>query len=209
MIYIPKVDFVFIHVPKAGGSAIKANLRRWWEHNRYIPSKTYGQHMTWGEFRGHVLDADRLQSYAIVRNPWDWLHSYYRYILSEPRDGAHDRFVKEKTPFAKFVDMVANQNFRSLLAGQRIYVGQIYQVKYVFHYSQLNHAWNRIRAYLTETSRKAFNYPIHMEKELEEVNCSGPRNDYINDYTPELIEQVGDLYEEDRRLFDFPNFTTQ
>jgi hypothetical protein len=207
MIYIPEIDFVFIHVPKTGGSSIQQNLRRWWEHVQHVGDSQRDQHFTWVKFRSHVLCADRLDSYAIVRNPWDWLHSYYKYILSEPNDSAHKRFHKDHISFERFFDMVEKTNFRNLLGGQRRYVcADDHQVKHIFHYSEINHAWNRMRTALVAYSQKAFGYPIHMDLGLPMVNATGPSADYLNAYSPKLIRDVGYIFREDRRLFNFPDF---
>lgn len=72
-IHIPECNLTFIHVPKTGGSSIQ----RWLLENTncVLPKKSL--HWTVNETKQYFNDVDR--TFCVVRNPWDWMVSWFEY----------------------------------------------------------------------------------------------------------------------------------
>lgn len=64
-------EFVFLHVPKTGGSFIASLLR---EH---CEVRELGDHRSVVELPPEL---ERLPKFAVVRNPWAWYVSYYDFM---------------------------------------------------------------------------------------------------------------------------------
>jgi len=76
--------FVFVHMPKTGGSFVRRIFRR-----------TAPPEWEFAEIDSHVFAADTPESHAhlpkvgFVRNPFDWYLSFYRYLIRKPPKPAH------------------------------------------------------------------------------------------------------------------------
>lgn len=82
--------FVFIHVYKTGGTSIRHYL------SRYVDDLTTVQdeHGSWLDFvvcceQAGRRDWLRYYSFSVVRHPYDWLSSLYRYIQTQPEHPDH------------------------------------------------------------------------------------------------------------------------
>jgi hypothetical protein len=87
--------FVFLHVPKTGGSWVKST----------IPDEWCVARLRDHESHSNVPDeyAD-LPVLAFVRNPWDWYVSHYSYHLPrEPRDARAELFFANGSSFEAFL----------------------------------------------------------------------------------------------------------
>ena len=122
-------NFLFVHVPKTGGTSIRHALKRY-EHDasRYLVNRclsTCGIGVNYlsrdyckNRFRAHesasrvaaTLPDDvfaRLFKFAFVRNPWDILVSMYKFILKTKAHKRH-RLVR-KMEFAEFVEYAVSK----------------------------------------------------------------------------------------------------
>lgn len=113
-----KHGFAFIHVMKSGGTSVKAALsdratpfseltgfkqyviQEYAEWFYKIPNINHAPAIALQSFLGAEKWAS-LQTFAIVRNPWDWIASLYVYIRRNKNHVQH-RYVKELT-FEEFV----------------------------------------------------------------------------------------------------------
>ena len=83
--------FLFVHIPKAAGTSIMSALSAIEGNNKCLLAKT--KHETLEEFGknirkrsnlGEDFQPDILDEYftfGFVRNPWDRMHSFYRYLV--------------------------------------------------------------------------------------------------------------------------------
>ena len=73
--------FIFIHVPKTGGTAIEAYLGQYGETvlDGYVTESIYFKHATAADLRVKLGAPiyERYFRFAFVRNPWDWVASNY------------------------------------------------------------------------------------------------------------------------------------
>lgn len=192
-----RADIIFIHVPKAAGTAINEAL--------------------YGRFMGHVRasDVDRwgspavkaLPRFAITRNPWDRLVSAYRFVkrgagIGGPNAGRvlhpEQYRIPEFETFESFVTgWLARRDLRRLdlaFQPQSLFVcnadGGIL-VDHLGRFEDLDATY----AYLRER--------LPSLPPLAKSNASGRRVDYRTFYTPELVELVGSIYAEDVTRFGY------
>jgi hypothetical protein len=65
-------SFVFVHIPKTGGSFVRAVIS---DHLPVIDSPA-GKHTPYGDL---PVEWQQLPGFYVVRNPWDWYVSWYHY----------------------------------------------------------------------------------------------------------------------------------
>lgn len=101
MIYSPSRRFVFIHIPKTGGTALalafeararaddvlvgdtpKAVQRRG-RQRALRPAGRLWKHSTLADLDGMLPDLDGLFILTLVRNPWDRMVSYYHWLRGQ------------------------------------------------------------------------------------------------------------------------------
>lgn len=104
--------FVFVHIPKTGGTSIRTVLEKYatvgvWRHkvNGISPSKNrkLSKHAKAAVLRECLGPArwDSLFSFAFVRNPWDRIVSNYFYAKMHKKSVKH-KFVAQRS-FEEFV----------------------------------------------------------------------------------------------------------
>ena len=192
-----KAGIVFVHVPKAAGTAVNEAL--------------------YGRFMGHVRAADierwgssavkALPRFAITRNPWDRLVSAYRFVKRGGGIGGTNAgrvlhpeqyLVPEFETFETFVtNWLAKRDLRRLdleFQPQSPFVCNADGGVLVDHLGRFEDL-DATYAYLRE---RLPNLPP-----LAESNASGTPVDYRSFYTPDLIELVGSIYAEDVTRFGY------
>lgn len=89
----------FIHVPKTAGSAVKKLLAKVAKPDCFdLP-----EHITYIEYRAKLLESginNFPQTFAVVRNPWDWHVSWYHYLKYD-KDGMDSGHLIEHQLFNK------------------------------------------------------------------------------------------------------------
>lgn len=99
MILSENNKFIFIHIPRTGGSTVRALFGK--------PTNTTAQddisygHWSIDSMRNKVRDFETYYSFSIVRNPWDHVVSYYCYT--------RDALKKKGNPVPPFGDYVRNK----------------------------------------------------------------------------------------------------
>jgi hypothetical protein len=80
-------DFVFVHLPKTGGSFIAEVCKEHLPVERELPPHTGAVDIP--------SEYARLPVFALVRNPWDWYVSWWRWNVEHPNDDWPDLFVRD------------------------------------------------------------------------------------------------------------------
>lgn len=73
--------FVFLHVPKTGGTFIRHALGQELPSCRALPGMPGSAHWGWDRIPPEAADLPVL---AFVRNPWDWYVSWYSFAVNQP-----------------------------------------------------------------------------------------------------------------------------
>ena len=94
-------QFVFVHVPKTGGSFVRTLIRT---HMRVVAE--YTDHASYDKLPPEFADLPVLR---VVRNPWDWYVSHYHYAQVQGKPGlAGELFFgpDRRAPFPEFIAAV-------------------------------------------------------------------------------------------------------
>ena len=203
MLLCEKRKFLFIHIYKNAGTSIKKALRphsmpAWHKHVNSVFKR-----IGWGRFGGFRLDGhltsaeiiqrigrDKFDSYfsfAIVRNPWDWEVSHYRFILQEKRHESH-QLVKAMDGFGEYIRWRCDNHFRR--QSDFLRVDQIQVVKYVGKFESLHDDFDQI-------CRR-----IGVEARLPRRNTTlgRPYHEYYDRHTTQLVYRT---YQEDVDRFGY------
>jgi hypothetical protein len=218
MLISKKKKFIFIHIPKNAGQSITSTLLKYCISDRsrnvvnflgarnYIRINTklkkyFNRTLYDHNFKDHERACaiknsigDEYEDYfkfAIVRNPWDWLFSKYKYALKNTRHFRH-KFVKNNfSSFDEFVqwECLKNDNKKSqtefLLdkAGHNI-------VDFIGRFENLEDDFRKIC------------HRIEVDEKIPHFNKSLERN-YREYYSEKSRDLVREYYASDIDLFDY------
>lgn len=187
-------DFLFIHVPKTGGTAIRAALGC---------AKTGRQHLPWYVY--HSADPcffSRSFKFAIVRNPWDRVVSAYSYLMQGGNGTGDLELANEISEYENFSDFVLNGLGSGAFRSNLMFLPQSnflidgendLKVDFVGRFENLSGAFHAISENLSFET-----LPISY------VNRSSRSRDYRIYYVKkEVIEVVEELYRQDIAVFGY------
>ncbi len=101
-----KHKFIFVHIPKTGGTSIERSLehnRRWERHSK--------KHSTIIEYEKQLgFNITSYLKFSVIRNPWDRLVSYWKYRQNKP--WAH--IDGKLNDFPKWLRFIASLNLSNL-----------------------------------------------------------------------------------------------
>ena len=182
-----KTDSIYIHIPKAGGVSIANSL--------------YGNigagHFTWAQYDQLFADefVRRAFKFAIVRNPWDRIHSAFHFLskgagrfdfdLGPFRKAVGGRsfegFVLDALPTAEVQAMI---HFRPCMDFLRGKDGGIGHLDFIGRFENMEQDFATIAARVNPQASL-----LHMNR------TDGSRADaYRRAYTPEMVDTVAGLY---------------
>jgi hypothetical protein len=131
------MTLLFVHIPKTAGTSIRKTLADAGVHDRlmkhpqgkkYSPAQ-FSKHTSAEAYRRYYGDIyDKAHTFAVVRNPLDWLWSFFRFIKwtdISPDTGKpwRHQIYKQVAPldFAGFVDFVcADDGFAHLSCSKKL-----------------------------------------------------------------------------------------
>jgi hypothetical protein len=185
--------FFFVHVPKTGGHTVThffaRDKKRVWRNNFSTLNEGLGIHS------GVQAVASRLgpsfgeyYSFAFYRNTWDWAFSLYRYIAKTHNHALHDR-VKDLT-FEEYVMDVAADFYRP--QAPLVSLNKRQAVVQLEDFRDFGVLFPKILSDLGYGDLKFKSY-----------NVSHNKTDYKSVYTKEMINKIGNIYEEDIEFFNF------
>lgn len=139
MIISPGRQYIFVHIPKTGGTALSAALEARARADDILIGDTpkalkrrgrvkklqargrLWKHATLADIEGLVPQAEfeRYVIFTLVRNPWDRAVSYYHWLRAQSWDHPAVRLAKAQ-PFSAFLN--APETVQSLLTPYRAYV---------------------------------------------------------------------------------------
>lgn len=212
MLISDKYNFIFIHIYKNAGSSItnalipfvgngaqrfanKVLLRfdNWVNVNKFhkfLAPRPYAHHIKAKELVDEIgfETFNKYFSFAIVRNPWDWQVSLYKYMLKEPMHFQH-KLIKSLGSFEKYIEWRCKKEVRL----QKNFVcsadGKLL-VDYIGRYENLDYDFKKICK------------RIGIETNLQKLNISNTRA-YQKYYNKKTIEMVRGAFAADIDYFDY------
>jgi hypothetical protein len=215
------IKTILIRVPKTASASMCSGLH-------YANSITGGSVITNLKHEGVVevrgkTNKHYFEAYykaAFVRNPWDWLVSYFSYnkgMLKQINRRRSDQRkvineVRAETSFEEYIMLVKDMNEKLTKHGPNIKQSlHPYQPQYKYlvdeneeiivdfigKYEDIENDWSN----LTEKI-KANNSILSFQMPLGKTNVSNHEH-YKEYYTDELREIVGSIYKKDIELFDY------
>jgi len=212
VIISPGRAFIFVHIPKTGGTsmaqALEARahrddiligdtekaLRRKNRVKKLAPQAAgrLWKHSTLADIRGVVSpdDMDRMLCFCLVRNPWDRMVSYYHWLQEQEFD--HQAVSLAKTlDFGAFVTHThTGGTMRAWPYARYMQDGSGTERGLFFRLEHLEEDWTPL------VDRLGFS------PEMPHINRS-ERGEYREYYTAELRDLIGDLCAEDVARFGY------
>ncbi|MDF0596114.1 sulfotransferase family 2 domain-containing protein [Psychromarinibacter halotolerans] len=204
--------FVFVHIPKTGGTSLslalearamkddiligdtpKAKQRR----GRLKGVQTRGRlwkHSTLADIDGLVSpqELDEMFVFTLVRNPWDRMVSYYHWLQTQEFDHSAVRLAK-RVPFPDFVRHPTTQMaFASSSAAS--YVTDATGRERCDAFVRLEHL---------KTDLVPVESHLGFALDVPYFNASNRARDYRTYYDTDLTEIVGSLCRHDRKRFGY------
>lgn len=201
--------FIFFHIPKTGGSSVEFALRQhcpgpgpinfsvrrlnnltissrkwfWW-------CRTFEPHLPYRKAES-ILPAYILDSYfkfAVVRNPYDWLVSFYFHLLRYTNHPYH-KFAIEAKDFEGFVKLFPILH-EPLQSSYIVDDKDKLVVDYVGRFEKLE-----------ADIKVAFDY-IGVSRDLPKINVN-PHMNYLDMYNRQSFDRVFEYMEEDFERFGY------
>jgi hypothetical protein len=204
--------FVFVHIPKTGGTSVEAALgvHGDWRFEdretlfgrirspdlvaRGFPTR-FLQHLTLPEIRSLLPDHEEYFSFAFVRNPWDRMVSTWSHPDGQLVRMAHNRNVELRgLPFEEFLARTADLEHVHLRPQHEFVLDEAGRplVDFVGRFET-------IAADFREVCRR-----IGVERRLPHRNRSDrPVRDYRDAYTERTRQLVGERYRRDAEAFGY------
>lgn len=230
MRYSFKYGFCFVHIPKTGGTSIARAIDDSLPSRHIVKDssavgaleKRFDKLLCKKRFRKHEFFLDVLRqrpeisdvfTFAVVRNPWDWVSSFYRFIAFSSRNPDtgrpwehHLRKYVSGMCFEEFVEWVVFEHGLSNLSSvrksscsdkrvlQKNWVSDEHGhvlVKKCLRLEAINQQWEEISK---EIGVPVGKLPFHNASEAWKDKTS---------YTPRSRRLIGEYFEDDIRCFGY------
>lgn len=211
-----KYKLIFLHNPKAAGVSVKRYMRdlhtedtpQFAPHNPQLSlhwTMIKKTHVTVWEFvnRDGWCDYDKeiwesFYKFAIVRNPWDRLHSLWNWCAYLSDDEQNARFRERWPTFEAWLsDVLDNYRWRTPHFGTQnqfeyTHINGVQSVNKVLRFETLDEDWKDICKWMgVEYSP------------LPKKNTSTREKDYRQYYTDETAAAVAEIFAKDIELFGY------
>jgi len=181
MYYSQKKNFMFVHIPKTGGQAVKHQLVPYVAIDKSV---TYPCHISAQRLQEEFDDFNILYKFGFVRNPWDRIVSWYHFSKNR---------IALPAIFKDFIELMEQGAvYRPLMMTEMLCDkdGKLL-VDFVGRYETLQEDFNKVCVDIGIDTRK-----LHL------VNPS-KHKPYQECYTPALVESVRRLYQKDIETFKY------
>jgi len=200
--------YIFVHIPKTGGTALSLSLearakaddiligdtpkavKRRAKVKAWATDRKLRKHSTLADLHG-LVDVDDFFVVTLVRNPWDRLVSYYFWL----RDQSFDHRAVELAKTHDFSGFLNHPETLMTLNAES-YSGYVSMPGSVVspHYIRLEHLANDITP---------FEVHVGFKLDIPHVNRSDRAADYRGYFSNEDAALVGRLYGDDAQRFGY------
>lgn len=184
MVINERLGFIFVHIPKTGGTSVQSAMMAQAGSRKYPSTK----HLLPRDLPDSIL-ADDFRLFAFVRNPWDRFVSLYRYlkkrqaITNLPVAETFDAFVQQlerREPWLMKLHSVRNQT--DFTSSGLYFIGR---------YEKISDDFARLCSM------------IGVSATLPHLNTSGEKADYRPFYTEESAAVVAGKFQSDIEAFGY------
>lgn len=194
-----KRNFIFVHIPRTGGTSITQTLNT---HNEF---EWYHKHMPSFHLKKKLSSFDGYYKFAVVRNPFDWQYSVFSFVMSKTKrlrtenPSFKEWLLDEKwhqwstTPWAetmKYVKPFPPIQLRNF--SYWIDINGKNATDFLCRFERLSQDFNKVRSIIGTDIPK-----------LVHVNKSVRKRDYKSEYDKEMIDFIEKHHEEDLTRFDY------
>ena len=215
--------FIYIHINKCAGTSIRNFLKPDLLEISNLDSNPWPKdHVTLQELYD-IMDTDEFNSFykfAVIRNPYDRLGSIYNYALHVTNNNGYDVKTEDipisKKPYSLFnmstfesfilslpkhkkICDSSEQTYNTMFSSITEYLSVDGEIKIdrVIPFENLNADLKIIQKKLNLTDKVGDGLP-HLNQGDKHLKGS-----YKNWYTPEMVEIVNNVYEDDIKNFEF------
>lgn len=208
MILSHEKKFIFIHNYKVAGTSVrnallKYNNRTFWKSslahkikflNGSFPkiySKDFDHHITASELKQKLPTEifDEYFKFGLVRNPWDWQVSLYKFMLKRKSHYQHE-LVKKFANFDEYIDWRIHEDLH--LQKEFFYEGDTCLMDFIGKMENMKEDFEKICK------------RINVSEELPHKNPSRPAHEgFKKYYSQKSIDMVDDAFKEDIVLFGY------
>jgi len=184
-----KGPFIFIHIPKTGGTSIN----RAFEFPKADPTLKIKKHYYLADIKKRIAPQIWEQSFkfCFVRNPWDRLYSHYRYRVRRKLIKADHFYDSFKAWLTYHLQENPNKgNLCPQIEWIRDDQGQI-DMDFIGRFERLEEDFQKICSI------------NNLQLELPHMLKSNPETDYRQAYDEEMTELVAEYSKEEIRYFDY------
>lgn len=197
-----KYKFIFIHIPKTGGTSIAEPAYGESGEGALIPYLGDSDIVNFGHIRAAGLKErmgaqwDQYFKFCFVRNPWDRLISLYHYFIQdrEKTDSALGKRIKAAGNFRKFCMNMDNMELDAHFDNQTSYIADFDGQSIVDFIAKYETMEEDFRSICDRLGLPAIKLP-HYRK--------SSHRDYRSYYSDEMMLAVESRYKNDIRVLDY------
>jgi len=188
-----KHKFIFVHIPKTGGTSIQYLFTK----NNNVTKKENKKHFTSNDYqRENVNEWNSYFKFSFVRNPFDFLVSYYifRMKMINGELGRTERFMSKKYKNSNFKSWVCNNFFndpRVMTYFDFLSINEKIELDYIGKFENFQEDFNIIC--------DKIGIP---QQQLPHINKSKHKH-YTEHYDDETRELVAEKYKKDIEYFGY------
>jgi len=188
-----KHKFIFVHIPKTGGTSIQYLFTK----NNNVTKKENKKHFTSNDYqRENVNEWNSYFKFSFVRNPFDFLVSYYifRMKMINGELGRTERFMSKKYKNSNFKSWVCNNFFndpRVMTYFDFLSINEKIELDYIGKFENFQEDFNIIC--------DKIGIP---QQQLPHINKSKHKH-YTEHYDDETRELVAEKYAKDIEYFGY------
>lgn len=196
-VYLENEKILFIHIPKNAGSSILRKLEEIGETKRVRTDKSNGNwHSPYEDAVKNVQDIDKYFKFAVIRNPWSRVSSWYWFRKElieagkvEPHQGEYDLITNDFNSWlTKYLNVPWNKTWFALTHQQNFWLGNG-NIKII--------RYENYKQDLKELGLFSVDEMPHVHKTQVDDN------DYISLFNNETKDLIYKTYKDDIKMFNY------